>query len=166
MNKELLKEVKELLESGELTREEVLLELFTDEDGDLYLYDLDFSDFDGDVWVSGFKVKNNLNLGYHEVKGDLYQRYQKVEGSLFQSNQEVGRHLYQSEQKVKGNLFQSCNKVEGSLYQGAQDVNGNYYSTDIKVKGKIDFEEPTKMLKKITLQELKELGYELEEERE
>ena len=56
MKKELLEEVKELLESGELTREEVLLELFTDEDGDLYLSWLDFSDFEGDVYMSGLKI--------------------------------------------------------------------------------------------------------------
>ncbi len=152
MNKELLKEVKELLESGELTKEEVLLELFTDEDGDLYLSWLDFSDFDGDVWVSGLKVKKDLRLNDNMVKGNLWQNSCVVEGDLYQSYHEVKGNLYQDEQTVKGNLYQSYQKVEG-----------NYYATSIKVKGKIVFQEPTKMLKKITLQELKEMGYELEE---
>ena len=130
MKKELLKEVKELLESGELLKEEVLLELFTDEDGNLYLSHLDFSDFEGDVYIDNMKVNWNLR----------------------QKQQEVGGHLFQSKQKVKGDLYQSYHEVKG-----------DYYATDIKVKGEIDFEKPTKMLKKITLKELKEMGYELEE---
>ena len=163
MKKELLEEVKELLESGELTREEVLLELFTDEDGDLYLSWLDFSDFEGNVWVSGLKVKKDLRLNDNMVKGNLWQNNCVVEGNLYQSYHEVKGDLYQWEHNVKGDLYQDKQKVDGNLYQSYQEVEGDYYTLDIKVKGEIVFEEPTKMLKKITLQELKEMGYELEE---
>ncbi len=165
MKKELLEEVKVLLESGELTREEVLLSLFTDEDGDLYLSWLDFSDFEGNVWVSGFKVKRDLRLNDNMVKGNLWQNNCVVEGDLFQSYHEVKGNLYQWEHNVKGDLHQYNHTVGGDLNQGKQKVEGNYYATNIKVKGKIDFEEPTKILKKITLKELKEMGYELEEEK-
>lgn len=61
-------------------------------------------------------------------------------------------------------MNQSFNKVERDLFQSYQEVEGNYYSTNVRVKGGGEFEEPVKMLKKITLQELKEMGYELEEE--
>lgn len=152
MKKELLKEVKELLDNKELIKEEVLLELFTDEDGDLYLSWLDFSDFEGDVYMSGLKVKKDLRLNDNMVKGNLWQNNCVVEGDLYQSYHEV-----------KGALFQRQHKVKGDLHQSYQEVEGDYYATSIKVKGEIDFEEPTKMLKKITLEELKEMGYELEE---
>lgn len=76
-----------------------LLSNCVDEMGILDLSCLDFSDFDGDIDISGWKVK-----------GDLYQNCQKVEGNLHQSWQEVNGNLYQYCQEVNGNLVQA--KIE------------------------------------------------------
>lgn len=65
----------------------------TDENGDLDLSCLDFSDFDGNVDISGLKVKCNL-----------CQDTQTVGGSLLQSLQTVGGILRQDGQKVKGRI--------------------------------------------------------------
>ena len=74
---------------------EWLLRNAVDEDGDLNLSGLDFSDFAGDVYISEMKVK-----------GDLYQRDQEVKGDLIQGNQKVEGNLNQCYQEVKGNLRQ------------------------------------------------------------
>ena len=97
-----------------------LLENRVDIYGDLDLTGLDFSCFDGDVYIGEMKVKRDLS--------------------------------------------QSMNKVQGNLYQGYQEVQGDYFSKGIEVKGHISFEKPTNMLKKITIEELKEMGYELMED--
>lgn len=60
-----------------------LLENAVDEEGDLYLIGLDFSDFDGDVYINDMKVKRSL-----------YQYYQDVGESLYQDNQKVGKDFY------------------------------------------------------------------------
>ena len=127
-----------------------LLENRVVERGYLDLDGLDFSDFDGDIYMSGMKVKRDLLQNNREVNGDLYQGDHYVRGNLYQGQQYVQGHLYQSEQKVKGNLYQSKHEVQG-----------DYFSKNIKVSGYIYFDEPTKTLKKITADELKEMGYEL-----
>ena len=108
-----------------------LLENRVDEDGDLNLMELDFSDFGGDVYI-----------GRMNVQGDLFQ----------------------SVDKVQGELYQSFHNVQGDLYQNNHEIQGCYFSKGIKVKGVIEFEKPTKILKKITVDELKEMGYELTED--
>ena len=130
-----------------------LLENYVDEVGDLYIPGLDFSNLDGDVYTGGMKVKGDLYQSQHEVEGTLYQSYHKVKGSLIQDKHEVKGDLYQGEHEVGGNLFQS-----------GHEVDGNYYSTSINVTGKIKFEEPKKLLKEITLEELAEMGYTLKGE--
>lgn len=65
-----------------LTKQEIkdwLLKNAVNDEGDLDLSDLDFSDFDGDVLIHSMKVKKSL-----------YQDYQAVWGSLYQHNQQVG----------------------------------------------------------------------------
>ena len=118
-----------------------LLENYVDGDGDLFIEGLDFSEFDGNVYIGGMKVQ-----------GDLYQRNHKVQGDL-----------YQRDHKVQGNLFQNSHEVQGSLFQNSQKVQGNYYCKNIKVKGVIKTNEPTKLLTEITLEELAELGYKIKE---
>lgn len=86
-----------------------LLENAVDGYGDLMLDGLDFSNFDGNVYIWGMKVQ-----------GDLYQHGQEVQGDLYQTNQ-----------KVKGNIFA---------------------------------DEPKRLLKEITTEELAELGYKLKGE--
>ena len=116
-----------------------LLENRVDEYGCLDLVGLDFSDFGGDVFIDGMKVKGSLSQDNHNVKLDLSQSHHSVQGSLYQ-----GYHT-----------------VQGDLHQDYQEVQGNYFSKWTKVGGNIEFDEPTKLFKKITLDELKKMGYEL-----
>ena len=79
-------------------REEIrswLLENCIDENGNLDLTGLDFSNFEG-----------NVDISYMKVAGDLYQDNQEVAGDLSQYNQ-VKANLFQGYQKVEGNLDQS-----------------------------------------------------------
>lgn len=71
----------------------------------LDLSNLDLSEFDGIIDISGMKVKN----------------------SLFQGHQEVGSSLFQDHQNVKGDLFQGFQSVSGSLHQGFDEVGGNKF---------------------------------------
>ena len=57
-----------------------LLENYVDRDGDLYIRGLDFSDFAGDIYMDGMRVKGDLNQGWHEVEGNLYQSWHEVNG--------------------------------------------------------------------------------------
>lgn len=61
-----------------------LLKNCVDSAGDLNLSDLDFSDFDRNVYINCMKVKNNLYQGYQQVGGLLHQKHQKVEGGIIQ----------------------------------------------------------------------------------
>lgn len=81
-----------------LSKEEIkkwLLENCINEDGNLDLMNLDFSDFNGNVMINCMTVKK-----------DLFQGCQQVQGNLYQSFQIVGRNLYQKFQKVEGRLYQ------------------------------------------------------------
>ena len=76
----------------------------TDENGDLDLMGLDFSDFDGDVLASGWKVKKGLA-----------QSHNAVGGSLLQSLQTVGGILRQDGQKVKGRIIQDLDALHNDF---------------------------------------------------
>lgn len=102
-----------------------LLENYVDENGDLSIRGLDFSDFDGDVVFSQFKVKGDLYQGHHEVGGNLSQGYHEVKGELFQGFQEVEGDLYQTDHEVKGNLWQDRQEGEGRLWQDSQEGEKN-----------------------------------------
>lgn len=95
-----------------------------------------------------------VGLDFSDFCGDVYIDEMKVKGDL-----------YQSLHNVQGDLLQSRHNVQGDLAQGYQEVQGDYFSKGTKVGGDIEFDEPTKQLKKITLDELEEMGYELMEER-
>lgn len=127
-----------------------LLENYVNEQGDLYICGLDFSDFDGDVAINGMRVKGNLHQEHQDVKGDLYQSSQEVKGNLMQDGQ-----------KVDGVLWQSSQEVGGNLWQGFSEIKGNYTCEGIKVGGDIYTNEPKKLLKKVTRKELSEMGYEV-----
>ena len=71
-----------------------LLENYVDDDGDLNITGLDFSDFDGDIYIVDMKVKRDLYQSEQEVQGDLTQGYQEVKGNYYCSNV-----------RVKGNIF-------------------------------------------------------------
>ena len=114
-----------------------LLKNAVDRYGDLMLGNLDLSEFAGDVYIDGMKVKGDLIQGLHEVQGNLYQYGHEVKGSLYQSRNEVQGNLYQSRNEVKGNLYNKNNEYGDCLYETPS----------------------TKLLKEITLEELAELGY-------
>ena len=175
-----------LKESKMKTREEIrnwLLENAVDDDGDLILNGLDFSDFEGDVYISNMKVKGNLyqneyevqrNLhqskhrvqGYlyqddHEVQGDLTQSNHEVKGNLIQSNHEVKGNLLQGNQSIQGYIYQDCQKVKGDLFQGNHYVKSDLYNMGSECGGNIYESPSTKLLKEITEEELAEMGYKL-----
>ena len=77
-----------------------LLQNAVDDNGDLNLDGLDFSDFDGDVRTSYMKVKNNLYQYNQKVGGDLLQYSQKVKGTLYQHSQEVGGDLWENKTSI------------------------------------------------------------------
>jgi len=86
--------------------QEWLLENCIDGSGDLNLNHLDFSNFEGNVWIGHMKVKKNLWQHEQEVSGDLLQYNQTVKGNLSQYQQEVGGDLYQHDQTVEDNIRQ------------------------------------------------------------
>lgn len=83
-----------------------LLENCVDKDGDLDLSNLDFSDFDRNVFIAGMKVKKDLFQGFQRVNGNLIQHHQKVKGNLYQDCQKVNSNLHQEDQIVEGTIFQ------------------------------------------------------------
>lgn len=89
-----------------------MLENCVDSDGDLVLGNLDFSDFDGDIYMSDWKVKRNLYQSYHEVGGNLYQRYHEVGGNLEQTCHKVDGNLTEGYHRVGGRSLQNRNKVK------------------------------------------------------
>lgn len=126
--------------------------------GNLDLSNLDFSDFDGNVFINNMKVKKTLNQSYQEVGDVLYQEFQRVDKDLFQHNQQVGGELLQNNQKVKENLFQSN-----------QTVGKNFYNHKLKDdeywKEEENYTIRKKKLQTITRKQLAEMEYELEEEK-
>lgn len=71
-----------------------LLKNYVDEDGNLDLTGLDFSDFEGNVRISHMTVKKNL-----------IQNSQIVFGTLDQSNQHVQKDMFDSSNIVKGKFL-------------------------------------------------------------
>ena len=120
----------DLLDKVELTKDDlkrIMLKHFVKEyekefkkdKGECYLdlgY-LDFSCFDGDVYIGCMKVKKNLFQEEQFVNGDLFQNYQEVAGNLFQDKQDVQGDLWQDCQNVSGDLFQDKQEVDGKIYQ-------------------------------------------------
>ena len=116
-------------------------------EGDLYLVGLDLSNFDGDVFISKMKVKNNLYQNFQIVGKSLMQNYQKSGEDLLQYCQDVGKSLYQDSQKVGEEFYN-------------HKLNKNEYWEEYK-----DYVMRRKNHKKITKKQLAEMGYELEEEK-
>ena len=135
-----------------------LLENAVDTKGDLKLIGLDFSDFDGNVYICNMKVKKNLFQNGQKVGEDLHQDFQKV-----------GESLWQDYQNVDGNLYQKYQNVGGDLYQHFQRVGKNFYNHKLNEdeywEEKRDYVVRKKKLQKITRKQLAEMGYELEDEK-
>lgn len=116
-----------------------LLENYVNEVGDLDISGLDFSKFDGDVYLCDMKVKCNLFQDCQKVKGDLSQDGQEVQGDLYQSNQ-----------TVQGILCNRFNKYGVNLYE----------EPSTKLSKEITTEE---LVKEITMEELAKLGHKTKE---
>ena len=138
-----------------------------DEFGNLDLSYLDFSDFNGDIFINHMKVKKGLFQNEQTVGGDLLQNCQKVEGNLWQYSQKVGEDLWQYNQEVNGDVWQHNQKVKGYLLQKNQQVSGALYShklnDDEYWEPKKGYTIRQKRLQKITRKQLAEMGYELYE---
>ena len=113
-----------------------LLANAVDDKGDLILSELDLSNFNGDVYINRMKVKK----------------------SLWQDCQEIGESLWQDCQYVGENLHQDFQTVGKEFYN--HKLNKNEYWEE-----KETFVIRRKNHKKITKQQLAEMGYELEEEK-
>lgn len=113
-----------------------LLENAVDDKGDLILSDLDLSDFDGNVFICNIKVKKSLFQNFQKVGEDLHQDCQDVGESLWQDHQNVGKEFYNHK------------------------LDKDEYWEEYK-----DYVVRIKRHKKITKQQLAEMGYELEEEK-
>ena len=149
-----------------------------DVNDNLILNNLDLTRFNN-VYFNNNKIKGDLCQKYQEVEGNLHQGSQVVGGSLYQGYQTVNKHLRQHHQKVNGDLSQFCQEVGGDLYQNEHLVEGDLFQNDQNVEGdlfshklkeneywevKSDTVVRKKVLKKITLEELESMEYELEED--
>ena len=124
---------------------EWLYENCRDEHGNLILSELDLTEF------------NDVYFNKNEIKGDLHQDKQIVGGGIYQSHQEAGEDLIQGFQKVGKTLLQ-CNQRVGIRFVNHKLQDDEYWEQgDNWVIRK-------KRLKKITLEELEQMGYELEGE--
>ena len=155
-----------------------LLKHRVDEFGNINLNGLDFTSSNCSVWFSEIKVTKCLYQNNQIVGEDLIQGGQKVEGNLLQSYQEVKGDLHQDCQIVDKNLYQSCQIVKGNLEQCTQSVKGDLISHKLPVWEhwedyvhakylKYDINGAVirkKMLKPITREELKKMGYILKED--
>lgn len=104
--------------------------------GNIDLTGLDFSDFDGSVFISNMIVK-----------GSLCQRYQKVGGKLSQELQEVDGDLFQHGQIVGGSLYQMCHDVAGELLSHKLEDNDEEWDnsdSDLYVRRKVVLKPITK----------------------
>ena len=97
-----------------------ILENCVDDDGDIVIDHIDLSDFNGDVYIRWWAVKNDLFLCCHNVGGNLNQAFQTVGGDLDQCYQKTNGNLYQGTQKVYKDLDQSFQEVGGNLIQHHQ----------------------------------------------
>lgn len=101
-----------------------LLKNRVNDDGNLDLSNLDFSDFDGDVYISEMIVKGNLYQYDQDAGGDIIQSFNDAQGKLVQTH-------------CSGEICvdQRGTFTEGDLYTGGAYVKGNYLFKDDTIKG-------------------------------
>lgn len=148
------------------TKEELknyLLENYVDENGDLILSNLDFNDFEGDVYINNMKVKGRLFQNGQKVQGDLYQHEHEVRGHLQQYQHVVQGNLYQSGHEAHGSLYQSGHEVQRNLYQSNSEAQGSLCNENNKYGELLDENQSTKLLKEKEDEEaqnyLREIGF-------
>ena len=130
-----------------------ILENFRNDDGDIVICNVDLSDFDGNVYIDQWTVKNNLHQGYQMVGGDLYQSNQIVVGYLYQHVQTVGKDLWQNFQEVHQTLKQNNQMVIGNLHQDSHIFAGTLYNHKLKEDEEVIDESDTFIAIKKTLKE-------------
>ena len=79
--------IREALNDGSITREEVIRVLFGTNGGNIDLSWLDFSDQKGHVFINNMRVNGILDQTNQKVSDNLYQSNQNVAGDLYQANQ-------------------------------------------------------------------------------
>ena len=88
-----------------------LIDNFKNERGSIELNDVDLSDFNGSVDISGWKVGGHLFQNNQEVGGSLFQDYQRVECTIYQDGQKAWG-VMQDEQKAKDACAEPDYKAE------------------------------------------------------
>ena len=78
-----------------------LLENCVDENNDINLSGLDFSDYKGNIIINHLKVKQHLYQNYQEVGWNIYQNNQKSRYSIIQDNQEAKKIYNDKENKYE-----------------------------------------------------------------
>lgn len=99
-----------------LSLEEYLLEYYVDGWGDLDLTELDFSDFDGDIYISHMSVGGSLIQSNQKVVGDLIQGNNLVKGRLLQ-DESVADYVDQSGNVAKRTLVNMYNEYGKMLIE-------------------------------------------------
>ena len=112
---------------NKLTNEELvklLVANFTDEDGNLKLFALDFR---------GHGLKR-IHFEHWQIDCDFLSRMHHIKGEVQQDGHRVGGDLYQQNQDVSGDIVQDRNYAK-NLYQGSNEVRKNLYFKKDKVEG-------------------------------
>lgn len=120
---EKIKAIKDGLNSNEFSREELLIELFSNNEGNLDLRGLDFSDFEGNVIFSKMMLRENLYITGVKTEGTVFQWGHKA-NLVEQQGHVVRENILQGEHLVKGNVFQEEIICESSILQHGHDVSG------------------------------------------
>lgn len=96
-----------------------LLENCVDCAGNIDLSELDFSNFDGNVFIRKMKVKNNLWQDRQETGGDLHQSDQRAEGIIYQENQKAKDGIQQD--NYRRSVAEVIKKVKSEILEGIID---------------------------------------------
>lgn len=105
---------------------EFILKNCVNERGNIEMCDLDFSDFEGDVYIEQWTVNGDIHQSGHISYGSIYQEYQNAV-NLFQGRCSVEKSLNQSRCIVGGNLTQNKHRVGGSIIQNHHYCEGIIY---------------------------------------
>lgn len=118
-----------------------LLENRIDKDGHLDLRGLDFSEFEGDVYISEMIVKGNLCQNDQYVYGNIYQSYSEAEGILEQRYCSGSEGVDQRGTRTLKDLLTGNSYVRGNLLYEEDNIDG----VVAKIENKDKINEKIKM---------------------
>ena len=104
--------------SQKLTKDELvklLIDNFTDENGNLDLSNLNFGDFDGHIYINNMQAKRDILQDGHYTFGDIYQYSHENKGSIYQGSHVNQDDIYQSHHENTGNVAQHKHKNHGDI---------------------------------------------------